>query len=397
MWSPDTGIYNKPQQYSGQYNESFDTQTDYYPAKAQSNNKQNQKDYEVFPKYGNDPNDPANIPYMAPYVEDDQYEEYVVKFIRGINQYTPHYEEIGFAKYIGECSILDKKIRVLQQLIMNDPRFSCRMLFDFFDCKKSNSLDFNEFQLGLQKLDIVVSQQECYQLFQRYGGLDDQRISSAEFKYMLLGPDDGGEFLRFGAQKYMRHGSKQQIQQFLSVAQRDTLYEILQNQVQLERNLNLIREVIGYDDILLALFRQLDVGQKGYITILDLTQYMNELGGEFFDRDLIQCFNRISKLNCSRINFNEFQQEFKFQAKEERRKFRQIDYLEELNKKRQLEKQQKPVEPPKIVQKQVPQKIEQGLYVQREQKNNTTKKQEKVNEEDLNDLLFPGFEKYEFI
>ena len=33
---------------------------------------------------------------------------------------------------------------------------------------------------------------------------------------------------------------------------------------------------------------------------------MNELGGEFFDRDLIQCFNRISKLNCSRINFNEF-------------------------------------------------------------------------------------------
>ena len=29
------------------------------------------KDYEVYPKYGNDPNDPANIPYMAPYVEDD--------------------------------------------------------------------------------------------------------------------------------------------------------------------------------------------------------------------------------------------------------------------------------------------------------------------------------------
>ena len=29
------------------------------------------KDYEVYPKYGDDPNDPANIPYMAPYVEDD--------------------------------------------------------------------------------------------------------------------------------------------------------------------------------------------------------------------------------------------------------------------------------------------------------------------------------------
>lgn len=46
--------------------------------------------------------------------------------------------------------------------------------------------------MGLQKLDIIINSVECYQLFKRYGGDDDDRISSAEFKHMLIGPDDSG-------------------------------------------------------------------------------------------------------------------------------------------------------------------------------------------------------------
>jgi len=63
-------------------------------------------------------------------------------------------------------------------------------LFDFFDCKKNKFLDFNEFQLGLQKLNIVLDSTEAYALFLRYGGDNDGQISSAEFKYILIGPDD---------------------------------------------------------------------------------------------------------------------------------------------------------------------------------------------------------------
>ena len=64
------------------------------------------------------------------------------------------------------------------------------MLFDFFDSKKNGSIDYNEFQLGLQKLDIILNTIELNQMFLRYGGNDDNQISSVEFKYMLLGPDD---------------------------------------------------------------------------------------------------------------------------------------------------------------------------------------------------------------
>lgn len=42
----------------------------------------------------------------------------------------------------------------------------------------------------MQKLDIILNSIELQQLFLRYGGSDDNQISSVEFKYMLLGPDD---------------------------------------------------------------------------------------------------------------------------------------------------------------------------------------------------------------
>lgn len=61
--------------------------------------------------------------------------------------------------------------------------------------------------------------------------------------------------MQFGAMKYMHHPMRQQLDQFLSVAQRDTIALIMEQQTHLERNLNFIREVIGERDILLALFR----------------------------------------------------------------------------------------------------------------------------------------------
>jgi hypothetical protein len=42
------------------------------------------------------------------------------------------------------------------------------MLFDFFDERKSNSLDFGEFKFGLNKLDIHFRSEEFYTLFCRF-------------------------------------------------------------------------------------------------------------------------------------------------------------------------------------------------------------------------------------
>lgn len=47
---------------------------------------------------------------------------------------------------------------------------------------------------------------------------------------MLTGPEDSSHFMRFGALKYMHHPLKQPVEQFLSVAQRDTISEILELQ-----------------------------------------------------------------------------------------------------------------------------------------------------------------------
>ena len=56
-----------------------------------------------------------------------------------------------------------------------------------------------------------------------------------------------------------------------------------------------IREVIGYEDILLALFKQIDYLGKGYMEVQDLVGYLNDLGGDFFITDLNASFTRISK------------------------------------------------------------------------------------------------------
>lgn len=112
---------------------------------------------------------------------------------------------------------------------------------------------------------------------------------------MLTGPEDSTQFMRFGALKYMHHPLKQPVEQFLSVAQRDTISEILELQTQLERNLGFIREVIGEREILLALFRQIDIGSKGYLVVRDLVLYLNDFGGQFLDRDIEAGFRRISK------------------------------------------------------------------------------------------------------
>jgi len=42
------------------------------------------------------------------------------------------------------------------------------MLFDLFDVKQTNSLDFNEFVSAMNKMDIIVKTDKCYNLFARY-------------------------------------------------------------------------------------------------------------------------------------------------------------------------------------------------------------------------------------
>ncbi len=46
------------------------------------------------------------------------------------------------------------------------------MLFDLFDVKKTNTLDFNEFLSAMNKLDIIVKNDDLYSLFTRYAHAD---------------------------------------------------------------------------------------------------------------------------------------------------------------------------------------------------------------------------------
>ncbi|CAK73678.1 unnamed protein product (macronuclear) [Paramecium tetraurelia] len=363
-----------------------------------------------------DPNDPSNIPFMPHERYDDGYEEYVLQFIRNLPRSTQNFEEVAFAKYLAECSIIDKKVWKLQRMLKQDQRFNVKLLFDFFDSKKNGTIDYNEFQLGLQKLDIILNSIELSQMFLRYGGNDDNQISSVEFKYMLLGPDDSQQFMQFGAMHYMHHPLKQNIPQFLSVAQRELISEIMHLQLQLERNLNFIKEVIGTKDILLALFKQLDIGMKGYITIQDLVIYMNELGGQFEQYDLKGCLDRMSKVHCSRINFNEFKKEFFLDEKKkseqdqnidimsDRNKTRQKDYIQELHQRtKDLQNQQLQAQKLSTDRKSQPllttttQVKQPQPYVVQPPVAQKRKQEQPINQldDDLDDLLFPGFQKYE--
>ncbi|CAD8148466.1 unnamed protein product [Paramecium octaurelia] len=361
-----------------------------------------------------DPNDPSNIPFMPHERYDDGYEEYVLQFIRNLPRSTQNFEEVAFAKYMAECSIIDKKVWKLQRMLKQDQRFNVKLLFDFFDSKKNGTIDYNEFQLGLQKLDIILNSIELSQMFLRYGGNDDNQISSVEFKYMLLGPDDSQQFMQLGAMHYMHHPLKQNIPQFLSVAQREYICEIMQLQLQLERNLNFIKEVIGTKDTLLALFKQLDIGMKGYITIQDLVIYMNELGGQFEQYDLKGCLDRMSKVHCSRINFNEFKTEFFLDVKKksdqdqnidimsDRKKTRQKDYIQELHQRtKELQNQQQQAQKISTDRKSSPlltttqNKQPQPYVIQPPVAQKRKQEQPSQLEDDLDDLLFPGFQKYE--
>lgn len=69
----------------------------------------------------------------------------MVRYIRNLPKRTVNHEEVAFAKYLSECSILDLRIKLLQQLLKNDQRFNAKQLFDFFDSKKNSQIDFNEF------------------------------------------------------------------------------------------------------------------------------------------------------------------------------------------------------------------------------------------------------------
>lgn len=68
-----------------------------------------------------------------------------MRFVRNLPRHTPNHEEVAFAKYLAECCVIDKKISHLQSLLRNDPRFSANLLFDYFDCKRSHYVDYNEF------------------------------------------------------------------------------------------------------------------------------------------------------------------------------------------------------------------------------------------------------------
>jgi Ca2+-binding EF-hand superfamily protein len=60
------------------------------------------------------------------------------------------------------------------------------MLFDYLDLKGNKHLDYTEFKLGLNKLDIAFRDNECFNLFRRYSN-DDGSISANEFHDMLVG------------------------------------------------------------------------------------------------------------------------------------------------------------------------------------------------------------------
>lgn len=67
--------------------------------------------------------------------------------------------------------------------------------------------------------------------------------------------------------------------------------------MNIENNLTKLRVSIGKDKLLLlALFRQMDRGSKGYLVLDDFRNYISTLGGDSLkDIDLSAIFNRISR------------------------------------------------------------------------------------------------------
>jgi hypothetical protein len=94
------------------------------------------------------------------------------EFLRNLPKYTPHKEEIEFVTYLASTMLVERKLNVIQRDLNCDIKFNSRMLFDFFDERKNNSIDFGEFKFGLNKLDIYFKNDECYSLFCRAASAD---------------------------------------------------------------------------------------------------------------------------------------------------------------------------------------------------------------------------------
>lgn len=59
---------------------------------------------------------------------------------------------------------------------MSDKKFSISKLFTFFDINGDGKIQFEDFMITMQKLDIVLKKEELKNLFNRLGGEDDDII-----------------------------------------------------------------------------------------------------------------------------------------------------------------------------------------------------------------------------
>jgi hypothetical protein len=91
----------------------------------------------------------------------------------------PHY--YFFLSYIFASHKIDEEIELIQRTLQKDATFSISKLFTFFDTNDDRMIQFDDFNLTMQKLDIVLKREELQRLFQRLGGEDDGVISYAEF------------------------------------------------------------------------------------------------------------------------------------------------------------------------------------------------------------------------
>ncbi|KAM3141497.1 hypothetical protein pb186bvf_006361 [Paramecium bursaria] len=208
-------------------------------------------------------------------------------------------QEYYFLQYLVTTNQLYEEIIEIQNQLNKDQYFSIRRLFEYFDINGDKKIQFDDFFMTLQRLDILLRRDDLAKLFKRLGGEDDNIISYAEFASIFKFQNQPIWQLSKIGQEFILNESQQQLvnQLFLTYAKIEKSVIVLQNQ-------------IGDPEVLFAIFKKLDRTQKGYLVYDDIFSYLTNMGMKLKKGDYKIVFQRMQKYKSGRLSFEEFILEF---------------------------------------------------------------------------------------
>eukprot|EP00825_Cyclidium_porcatum_P038140 TRINITY_DN4360_c0_g1_i4.p1 TRINITY_DN4360_c0_g1~~TRINITY_DN4360_c0_g1_i4.p1 ORF type:complete len:233 (-),score=39.11 TRINITY_DN4360_c0_g1_i4:173-871(-) len=167
----------------------------------------------------------------------------------------------------------------------------------------TTSMNFTQFLEGSIQFNNKIPQQLYEQIFLQYGSYENDYpvITMGEFMELFL--PQNRQYLEWdtiqASDPYLQELTPS-VKQLISL-----LFERLADK---QKSIVSYRQTLPENDaeVLLQIFKTIDINQKGYIKSIDLQQFITQFDGNFhlFDIDLImQLFCRSS---IGRVNFNEF-------------------------------------------------------------------------------------------